>query len=371
MSRALIGLGSNLGDRAAILDSALRQLDSPPEIKLLRTSRILATRPIGGPPGQPDFLNAAALIDCTLSPVELLKRLHHIEAQFGRTREVRWDERTLDLDLLLYDDLIWNSSELTLPHPRLAWRGFALFPAAEVAPGWRHPVIGWTLEELARHLRFAPNYLAISGGIQPSTRVAARRLARELAPPQSTAKPSQVPAFLFPGTWNVPRGPNSESKSPQGESHPPPGLRSLQTQAQDLSQALTTHWASFPGSHWMISDFWLPDLLLPFPEETAPLQQNLPLPDAYLEALASVATPKLLIWLEEAPKPQPDGASPRRQADPSEDMPRTGLLRNFHRGPRLVGQIDSWPELLTEAQAALEAMHNQPRNPLDTPPNGN
>ena len=96
-------------------------------------------RPIGGPAGQEPFLNAAALLETSLPPAELLARLQRIELHLGRTRETRWAARTLDLDLLLYDNLVLNTPYLTLPHPRMAFRRFVLEPAAEVAPEMAHP----------------------------------------------------------------------------------------------------------------------------------------------------------------------------------------------------------------------------------------
>jgi 2-amino-4-hydroxy-6-hydroxymethyldihydropteridine diphosphokinase len=363
MPRALISLGSNVGDRTATLTQALHQIRSHPAIRLQRVSRFLATRPIGGPEGQPEFLNAAALLDTTLSPKELLQQLQRIEQQFGRVREVRWDQRTLDLDLLLYDDLIWDdliwddpigsSSELVIPHPRLAWRGFALHPAAEIAPDWRHPVIGSTLAELAQHLRFAPNYLAISGGNAKRTQDAAVRLARELTEPSSTAHHFEVPTVLLSPPGSEPTRGLLESDSGSEKTDLPPGLRSLRAQALALRQAMTSHWNTFPRNTWLISDFWLPDRLLQFPHETSSLLQGRELPDPYLAALAQVDAPKLLIWLEEEPRT-------KQAREHHENAVRNDLLRHCHRGPRLVGRVGSWPELLVEVQAALEAMHDQP-----------
>src|SRR5947209_4632176 len=100
-SRALIGLGSNLGDRRASLAGAIAALSESPGVQVLRVSSFRETEPVGGPPGQGAYLNAAAVLATTLDPFELLRVLQGIEAQSGRVRTVRWAARTLDLDLLL------------------------------------------------------------------------------------------------------------------------------------------------------------------------------------------------------------------------------------------------------------------------------
>lgn len=162
MAHALIGLGSNLGDRAAQFDAALRAL-SAGDVQVSACSRFAETPPVGGPDDQPTFLNAAAVVETGLSPSALLARLHEIELAAGRTRDVPWGPRTLDLDLLLYDDVVERSAALTVPHPRLSFRKFALRGAAEVAGAWRHPILDRTLAELLDHLDHAPKYAAAVG----------------------------------------------------------------------------------------------------------------------------------------------------------------------------------------------------------------
>jgi 2-amino-4-hydroxy-6-hydroxymethyldihydropteridine diphosphokinase len=151
-TRALIGLGSNLGDRSTILDAAVAALGERPETRLIAVSRYHETRPVGGPEGQGDFLNAAAVVETTLGPHELLAFLHEIERRAGRVRTVRWGERTLDLDLLLYGDRVIDTHDLQVPHPRMAERRFVLAPLAEVAPGAVEPVTGCSIAELLERL---------------------------------------------------------------------------------------------------------------------------------------------------------------------------------------------------------------------------
>src|SRR5579859_6636006 len=117
-SRALIGLGSNLGDRKAALEGAIVSLVATPGVVVRKVSSFHETEPVGGPPGQGRYLNAATVLDTTLDPFALFHRLQAIETRFGRARAVRWGERTLDLDLLLFDDRIIDTPELIVPHPR-------------------------------------------------------------------------------------------------------------------------------------------------------------------------------------------------------------------------------------------------------------
>ncbi len=164
MTIALIALGANLGDRQANLDQALQLLAARPGVQLVAASRSHATHPVGGPSGQSDFLNAAAIVETSLDPVALFAALREIETALGRHRDgPRWSPRSIDLDLLLFGSQIIDSADLTVPHPRMAFRRFVIEPAAEVAPSMVHPTIGWTLAELRDHLRNAPPYVAIAG----------------------------------------------------------------------------------------------------------------------------------------------------------------------------------------------------------------
>ncbi|WP_347351674.1 2-amino-4-hydroxy-6-hydroxymethyldihydropteridine diphosphokinase [Intrasporangium sp.] len=142
---AVVALGANLGDRGATLRSALEALSDRPEVSVTTVSPMFETDPVGGPPDQPPFLNAVALVRTELAPGDLLGLLHAIEAEHGRTREVHWGARTLDLDLIQYGrpgsarEVCSAAPELTLPHPRAAQRAFVLAPwhTADPAAGLR------------------------------------------------------------------------------------------------------------------------------------------------------------------------------------------------------------------------------------------
>ncbi|MBU0637535.1 MAG: 2-amino-4-hydroxy-6-hydroxymethyldihydropteridine diphosphokinase [Planctomycetes bacterium] len=132
-----VALGSNQGPRAEHLRSALHELEERGDIRVLRCSSLHETAPVGGPAGQRDYLNAVAELQTALSPRDLLARLQQIEQRHGRRRTVRNGPRTLDLDLLLYDDEVIDEPDLTVPHPRMWTRSFVMEPLREVCePGW-------------------------------------------------------------------------------------------------------------------------------------------------------------------------------------------------------------------------------------------
>ena len=145
-----IALGSNLGDREQHLRDAIAALT--PIVHNLRVSTFHDTAPVGVPGPQPMYLNAAAVGETTLSAGDMLDTLLDIERSLGRVRPFPNAPRTIDLDLILYDAAIESSERLSLPHPRFRERLFVLAPLAEIAPDWRDPVTGKSVEELLRAL---------------------------------------------------------------------------------------------------------------------------------------------------------------------------------------------------------------------------
>lgn len=161
MAACLLALGSNLGDRAAMLDAAIGALANAPGVELVRHSAWQLTIPVGGSESQPEFLNGAALIATSRGAAEVHALLAEIESQLGRKRHERWGDRTLDLDLLLYGNEVLDTPTLTLPHPRMSFRRFVLEPAVEIAGSLVHPTIGWTLDQLLDHLDTGADCVAI------------------------------------------------------------------------------------------------------------------------------------------------------------------------------------------------------------------
>ncbi len=160
-TRCLIGVGSNLGDRGAVIHAAIEQLAQTPGITNVVLSSLHETAPVGGPAGQSPFLNAAITLESALAPLDTLAVLRQVEQQSGRERHIRWGARTLDLDLLLYGEAEFDDPALSVPHPRMSFRRFVLAPAVEIAADWRHPTSGWTLGQLWRHLHDSPRIVVL------------------------------------------------------------------------------------------------------------------------------------------------------------------------------------------------------------------
>ncbi|MDD5596151.1 MAG: 2-amino-4-hydroxy-6-hydroxymethyldihydropteridine diphosphokinase [Candidatus Omnitrophica bacterium] len=127
-----LGVGSNLGNRKRFIKLALEKLSKLKGTKIIKVSRTIETKPVGGPPGQGEFLNACLKIETSLSPSALLKNLKNIELELGRKKTVRWGPRSIDLDILLYGNRIIKRKELKVPHPKMLEREFVLRPLLEI-----------------------------------------------------------------------------------------------------------------------------------------------------------------------------------------------------------------------------------------------
>ena len=139
MMRCAIALGSNKGDSLAILEKSLSVLDEIPGIAIQAVSSWYRTKAIATPQPQPDYLNGCAILTAEQTPEELLTLLQATEIEFGRTEKGTLQPRTLDLDLLLYGDLVLDTPNLTIPHAHMVERAFVLVPLAEIAPDWIEP----------------------------------------------------------------------------------------------------------------------------------------------------------------------------------------------------------------------------------------
>ncbi|MBT0894184.1 2-amino-4-hydroxy-6-hydroxymethyldihydropteridine diphosphokinase [Geobacter hydrogenophilus] len=151
-SNVFIALGSNQGDRELNLLRAVAEIGKLAQTRITALSGFYDTEPVG-PVDQPNFLNGVLRVETALSPRHLLVELQRIETEvFRRVRDVQWGPRAMDLDILLYGDLILEEEGLVIPHPRLHERRFVLVPLAEIAPGQIHPKLGKRVDELLRSL---------------------------------------------------------------------------------------------------------------------------------------------------------------------------------------------------------------------------
>jgi 2-amino-4-hydroxy-6-hydroxymethyldihydropteridine diphosphokinase len=142
---AAIALGSNLGNSLAMVKGAVEVLSHEATTELVAQSHWYKTIAVG--PAQPDYVNGCVVVKTWRSPQDLLQLLMAIEQQFGRQRTEHWGARTLDLDLLLYENLVFDTPELSLPHPHMGERAFVLVPLAELLSDWVHPITGLTIAQ--------------------------------------------------------------------------------------------------------------------------------------------------------------------------------------------------------------------------------
>jgi 2-amino-4-hydroxy-6-hydroxymethyldihydropteridine diphosphokinase len=152
MARAFVGVGSNLGDRKGFIERARATLRQVRDVTFLRASRIYETDPVGGPK-QGKYLNVVWEIETQLAPEEFMKCLLAIEKELGRERKEPNAPRTIDLDLLSWEQQVIDGEGLVVPHPRLQERRFVLEPLADLEPEWRHPVLNKTVRQLLEELR--------------------------------------------------------------------------------------------------------------------------------------------------------------------------------------------------------------------------
>lgn len=181
VTRCWIALGGNVGDVSATLRSALDRIDASPGVDVRSASRLYDTTPVGAAAGA-RFFNAAAELEVEVSPPQLLDLLQRVESELGRTRDVRWGPRTIDLDLLLWGEACIRSERLTVPHPALWYRRFVLDPLVEIAPHAVHPRFGLTIRQLRERLLERPLPVAVAGTMPSAGHL--RRLLTEVFPDQ-------------------------------------------------------------------------------------------------------------------------------------------------------------------------------------------
>ncbi|MCH5338395.1 MAG: 2-amino-4-hydroxy-6-hydroxymethyldihydropteridine diphosphokinase [Acetatifactor sp.] len=148
---AFLTMGSNMGDKVQYISGAIRALTAHPQIKVKKVSDLIMSKPYGVT-DQENFLNGALEIETLLEPEELLDALHDMEDAAGRTRVRRWGPRTLDIDIIFYDKLVYESDNVVIPHPDMQNRDFVLEPLSALAPYYRHPLLGKTVMQLYQEL---------------------------------------------------------------------------------------------------------------------------------------------------------------------------------------------------------------------------
>ncbi len=352
MADCLIGLGSNVGDRIAHLDDCVTRLCGHPQIHRVSVSRYRETTPIGGPQGQGPFLNAAVRVTTELAPDSLLAWTRCVEKALGRQRAERWGPRVIDIDILLYDQLIYESDTLVLPHPRMAVRRFVLQSASEIAGYMIHPPTGWPLARLLSRLDEPPCYVAIaSASGSARTDLAAAASARVEALVLSSG--ARVESAIARPNNGSPRSNVPAEDVVQRE------LDSLSRHRQLLSTVRTS--ASAPSS-LILSDFWL-NQTLAVASIWPPGTHRARLEQACQRALAETPEPKFVLLLDTTAEGGPahrTGDVPTAR-DCDLDTAITSLARALRRQAAKPGQapilcVRDRQLALVELLAAIDAM---------------
>lgn len=278
MANCLVSTGSNLGDRGETIRRAVQKILDTPGFEGVIASTLLETNPVGGPTGQDLFLNGAVRFTTLHPPATVLNILQRIELALGRKRQIRWQARKIDLDLLLYDQEIVTDKELVLPHPRMAFRRFVLEPAAEIAAEMLDPVTGRSLEELLHRLNTGENYVAISSVLNIGGHLLAQAV--------TEASPQMISGLIEdPLRKKIPRK-GVPSRTNDGE------IESLRRRIERLA---AEDWPSQKG--FAVSDFWLDESLV-----TACVLEGAASWEAARSLLNDVsphvAAPKLLVLLD-------------------------------------------------------------------------
>lgn len=171
MHDCLIAFGSNEGDSVVAFEQTLVRLEQCVGISVLASSQPIQTEPVGGPQGQDRYLNAAIRVETSLSPVEFHEALVAIETDLGRERRERWGSRKVDLDLLIYSEVVLETESLTIPHPRMSFRRFVLEPASEIAGEMIHVSSGLAIDRLLEILNEREKVVLLVGSPESSTRL--------------------------------------------------------------------------------------------------------------------------------------------------------------------------------------------------------
>ncbi len=308
-----------------------------PGVKLVGVSRFRDTRPIGGPPGQDRFLNGACMLETDLPPHDVLGMLAAVENTLHRERSERWGPRTVDLDLLLYDDLVLESESLTLPHPRMATRRFVLEPCVEIAPDLVHPLAACSLGRLLDSISVSHPHVAVAGiPGSGATEIAA-----------AVADATMARFLRAPAGYPLPADPADERLWED-------------LLARAAAPLAAPRWPR--DAHGAIADFWLPALLLEAREHLADASFRR-LEARCAQAAADTVPPHVVILLRISPAAIEERLAFRaRRGEGASDVfaaiaPAAAAVAAPQRVERLV-----------EMQRRLEAAARHPGHPLDPGP---
>ncbi len=283
MPAALIALGSNLGNKQHNVQQAFQLLHTHENINVVAQSGLHTSQPAGGPGGQQEFVNAAVAVNTTLDPHALLREMWQIEDALGRERVQHWGPRTLDLDLLLFDQQVIDTADLQVPHPRMAHRRFVLEPATEAAPQMKHPRLRLTVQQMLDHLNNSPPYFALTGatGCGKSTLMAdVAEVAglRRIDEPVDDASLTDYYGDPENAAWHV------EMQ-----------ILRLRTRLLDAASQMPQF-----ASGGAISDFWF-DQALAFARIALPDKAFEQYQTAWIEASQKVIQPRLVVVLQTTP----------------------------------------------------------------------
>lgn len=330
-SQCLIGCGANLGSRREQLDQAIDMLRFMPGVEMLQVSQFVETRPIGGPAGQPPFLNAACLVETSFGPEEVLDMLAAVENTLHRERSTRWGPRTIDLDLLIYDDRVISTEHLQVPHPRMTTRRFVLEPAAQIAAKLRHPVAGCTIGELLdnisqRHLHIAVVGIPGSGAPEVASAVADVTLSRLL----------HAPAFI--PLAGQPAGGRARDGHAADD-----WLDFAEACAGPLTRAF---WPDDP--HGTVTDYWLEGIRLAAASQLHSAAYD-SFQDAFQQVVAETICPHVVLFLEVSPQTISDRLAYRAHAAGRSDVFGDLVVADTH------DEIDTAVAPLLDLQEKLKA----------------
>jgi 2-amino-4-hydroxy-6-hydroxymethyldihydropteridine diphosphokinase len=337
MVDCLLGLGSNVGNRAAQLDAAAQLICGHPQIQRVSISSYHATQPVGGPTGQDTFLNAALRIRTSLTVDDLFAVLQEVERHLGRRRLERWGPRTIDIDILLFGRETVTTRHLIVPHPRMAVRRFVLAPAREVAADMLHPGTELSIAELLDRLARPPHYVAITS-FHPEQ-------AANLA--VTAAAISNLHVLLDPGTALM----SPQEASAQGSL----SVERIHQVLAERRDQLISLWAEAEAApdEWHVCSCWLPEL-------PAAIGTRLPaVPHAQLEracelAVTQAPAPHCVIFLD--PRHDEDATTVEsRAAHVWAEAVAERLSRPGH-PPYLQIPGADLQQALTELTAAVDAM---------------